>query len=160
MVGDLGVGKSQILFRFSDDSYTTSYITTIGIDFKIKTVEIDGKIYKLQIWDTAGQERFHTITTAYYRGAMGVLLVYDITDEQSLNDSINHLQYKIQYEMNQTEDKMTTYLTLNASINHEFHQIEISTIPPYNIKCTSTFAMNYYDNFQPNIGIRTEIKCR
>merc|ERR1712157_570251 len=60
-----------------------SFITTIGIDFKIKTVEIDGKRVKLQIWDTAGQERFRTITTAYYRGAMGVLLVYDITDEQS-----------------------------------------------------------------------------
>ena len=54
-----------------------------GIDFKIRTVEIDNKRCKLQIWDTAGQERFRTITTAYYRGAMGILLVYDITDEQS-----------------------------------------------------------------------------
>ena len=78
-----GVGKSCLLLRFSDDSFTTSFITTIGIDFKIKTVEIDGKRVKLQIWDTAGQERFRTITTAYYRGAMGILLVYDITDEQS-----------------------------------------------------------------------------
>eukprot|EP01083_Nonionella_stella_P032432 88789_1 len=83
MIGDSGVGKSCLLLRFSDDSFTTSFITTIGIDFKIKTVEIDGKRVKLQIWDTAGQERFRTITTAYYRGAMGILLVYDITDEQS-----------------------------------------------------------------------------
>jgi len=83
MIGDSGVGKSCLLLRFSDDSFTTSFITTIGIDFKIKAVEIDGKRVKLQIWDTAGQERFRTITTAYYRGAMGILLVYDITDEQS-----------------------------------------------------------------------------
>merc|ERR1712087_439287 len=82
-IGDSGVGKSCLLLRFSDDSFSTNFITTIGIDFKLKTVEMDGKRVKLQIWDTAGQERFRTITTAYYRGAMGVLLVYDITDEQS-----------------------------------------------------------------------------
>ena len=123
-----GVGKSCLLLRFSDDQFTTSFITTIGcvracafafataayaararvrttdastdgsvrarrvrtranrIDFKIKTVELDGKRVKLQIWDTAGQERFRTITTAYYRGAMGILLVYDVTDETSFNN--------------------------------------------------------------------------
>ncbi|KAK7837831.1 ras-related protein rabe1c, partial [Quercus suber] len=79
------VGKSCLLLRFSDGSFTTSFITTIGIDFKIRTVELDGKRIKLQIWDTAGQERFRTITTAYYRGAMGILLVYDVTDESSFN---------------------------------------------------------------------------
>lgn len=59
----LGVGKSCLLLRFSDDSFTPSFITTIGIDFKIRTIELDGKRIKLQIWDTAGQERFRTITT-------------------------------------------------------------------------------------------------
>lgn len=83
LIGDSGVGKSCLLLRFSDDSFTTSFITTIGIDFKIRTVELDGKRVKLQIWDTAGQERFRTITTAYYRGAMGILLVYDVTNEQT-----------------------------------------------------------------------------
>lgn len=58
-----GVGKSCLLLRFSDDSFTPSFITTIGIDFKIRTIELDGKRIKLQIWDTAGQERFRTITT-------------------------------------------------------------------------------------------------
>ena len=77
------MGKSCCLLRFSEDSFTPSFITTIGIDFKIRTIELDGKRVKLQIWDTAGQERFRTITTAYYRGAMGILLVYDVTDERS-----------------------------------------------------------------------------
>ncbi|CAG8640732.1 18435_t:CDS:2, partial [Racocetra persica] len=85
----LRVGKSCLLLRFSDDSFTPSFITTIGIDFKIRTIELDGKRIKLQIWDTAGQERFRTITTAYYRGAMGILLVYDVTDERSFNNIRN-----------------------------------------------------------------------
>ncbi|PPS07654.1 hypothetical protein GOBAR_AA12972 [Gossypium barbadense] len=63
LIGDSGVGKSCLLLRFSDGSFTTSFITTIGIDFKIRTIELDGKRIKLQIWDTAGQERFRTITT-------------------------------------------------------------------------------------------------
>lgn len=75
----------RVLLRFCDDAWTPSFITTIGIDFKIRTIELDGKRIKLQIWDTAGQERFRTITTAYYRGAMGILLVYDVTDERSYN---------------------------------------------------------------------------
>ncbi|KAF3916259.1 hypothetical protein ABW21_db0201616 [Orbilia brochopaga] len=86
LIGDSGVGKSCCLLRFSEDSFTPSFITTIGIDFKIRTIDLDGKRIKLQIWDTAGQERFRTITTAYYRGAMGILLVYDVTDERSFNN--------------------------------------------------------------------------
>jgi len=89
LIGDSGVGKSCLLLRFSDDSFTPSFITTIGIDFKIRTIELDGKRIKLQIWDTAGQERFRTITTAYYRGAMGILLVYDVTDERSFSNIRN-----------------------------------------------------------------------
>jgi Ras-related protein Rab-8A len=86
LIGDSGVGKSCLLLRFSDDSFTPTFITTIGIDFKIRTIELDGKRIKLQIWDTAGQERFRTITTAYYRGAMGILLVYDITDAKTFEN--------------------------------------------------------------------------
>lgn len=81
------MGKSCCLLRFSEDSFTPSFITTIGIDFKIRTIELDGKRVKLQIWDTAGQERFRTITTAYYRGAMGILLVYDVTDKRSFEST-------------------------------------------------------------------------
>ncbi|KAI3954258.1 hypothetical protein MKW98_018082 [Papaver atlanticum] len=94
LIGDSGVGKSCILLRFSDGSFTTSFITTIGIDFKIRNIELDNKRIKLQIWDTAGQERFRTITTcrSYYRGAMGILLVYDVTDESSFNNIRNWIR--------------------------------------------------------------------
>ena len=82
-IGDSGVGKTSLLLRFCDDSFSESYITTVGVDFRFKSVEIDGKLVKLQVWDTAGQERFRTITTAYYKGAHGIVLVYDITDKKT-----------------------------------------------------------------------------
>lgn len=68
-----------------------SFLPTIGVDFKIKTFESNGSTIKLQIWDTAGQERFKTITASYYKGAHGIILVYDITDRQSFNDIENWL---------------------------------------------------------------------
>mmetsp|Transcript_49208 Transcript_49208/g.71860 ORF Transcript_49208/g.71860 Transcript_49208/m.71860 type:complete len:109 (+) Transcript_49208:102-428(+) len=86
LIGDSGVGKSCLLLRFADDTYTESYISTIGVDFKIRTITQDSKTVKLQIWDTAGQERFRTITSSYYRGAHGIIVVYDVTDMESFNN--------------------------------------------------------------------------
>ncbi|XP_074301795.1 ras-related protein RABD1-like [Silene latifolia] len=86
LIGDSSVGKSCLLLRFADDSYVDSYISTIGVDFKIRTTELEGKSVKLQIWDTAGQERFRTITSSYYRGAHGIIIVYDVTEMESFNN--------------------------------------------------------------------------
>ncbi|KAK4478583.1 hypothetical protein RD792_014069 [Penstemon davidsonii] len=77
LIGDSGVGKSCLLLRFSDGSFTTSFITTIGIDFKIRTIELDGKRIKLQIWDTAGQERFRTITTGMDLTSAKIFATFD-----------------------------------------------------------------------------------
>uniref|UniRef100_A0A7S1B0B5 Ras-related protein Rab-1 n=1 Tax=Noctiluca scintillans TaxID=2966 RepID=A0A7S1B0B5_NOCSC len=85
LIGDSGAGKSCLLTRFADDEFTDSYVTTIGVDFRFKTISVDNAVVKLQIWDTAGQERFRTITSAYYRGADGIVLVYDICDRESLD---------------------------------------------------------------------------
>jgi Ras-related protein Rab-1A len=86
IIGDSGVGKSSIMVQFVDKTFSDSYMSTIGVDFKIKTININGKCIKLQIWDTAGQERFRTITSSYYKGAHGIMLVYDITDVESFNN--------------------------------------------------------------------------
>ncbi|KAI5095276.1 ras-related protein Rab-3C isoform X1, partial [Silurus meridionalis] len=105
IIGNSSVGKTSFLFRYADDSFTSAFVSTVGIDFRVKTVYRNDKSIKLQIWvkyqgyifsfyvktfslissvqDTAGQERYRTITTAYYRGAMGFILMYDITNEES-----------------------------------------------------------------------------
>ncbi|XP_021359664.1 ras-related protein Rab-8A-like isoform X2 [Mizuhopecten yessoensis] len=105
LIGDSGVGKTCVLFRFSEDAFNSTFISTIGIDFKIRTIELDGKKIKLQIWDTAGQERFRTITTAYYRGAMGIMLVYDITNEKSFENIRNWIG-NIEEHASQDVEKM------------------------------------------------------
>ena len=86
MIGDQAVGKTALLVRYADDNFSEVLLPTIGIDFKIKTIEMQGKRVKLQIWDTAGQERFRTITSSYYRGAHGIIVVYDVTDAESFNN--------------------------------------------------------------------------
>lgn len=85
IIGESGVGKSSLLLRFTDDTFDPEQAATIGVDFKVKTLQIDGNKAKLAIWDTAGQERFRTLTPSYYRGAQGVILVYDVTSKASFN---------------------------------------------------------------------------
>eukprot|EP00635_Sarcinochrysidales_sp_CCMP3193_P010621 CAMPEP_0118906234 /NCGR_PEP_ID=MMETSP1166-20130328/9965_1 /TAXON_ID=1104430 /ORGANISM="Chrysoreinhardia sp, Strain CCMP3193" /LENGTH=193 /DNA_ID=CAMNT_0006845517 /DNA_START=29 /DNA_END=607 /DNA_ORIENTATION=+ len=94
MLGDTGVGKTCLLLRYAFDSFSPTFITTIGIDFKIKEVELGGMRVKLQIWDTAGQERFRTITVSYFKGAHGILLVYDVSERDSF-ENIQHWVHQI-----------------------------------------------------------------
>ena len=79
LIGDSAVGKSNLLSRFARNEFDTNSKATIGVEFQTQVVEIDGKEVKAQIWDTAGQERFRAVTSAYYRGAFGALIVYDIS---------------------------------------------------------------------------------
>ncbi|KAK8641432.1 hypothetical protein V6N13_010837 [Hibiscus sabdariffa] len=86
LIGDSGVGKSNILSRFTRNEFCLESKSTIGVEFATRTLQVEGKTVKAQIWDTAGQERYRAITSAYYRGAAGALLVYDITKRQTFDN--------------------------------------------------------------------------
>jgi len=105
MIGDTTVGKTSLLVRYADNDFNESVLATIGIDFKIKTIDHEGKRIKLQIWDTAGQERFRTITQAYYRGAMGILLIYDVTNTKTWSNIRNWVR-NIEANAPQTVNKI------------------------------------------------------
>ena len=92
LIGESGVGKTCILLRFSDDTFPTAHQTTVGVDFKQKMINYKEKTIKMQIWDTAGQERFRTLTNSYYKNANGIILAYDVTDENSFLNVKNWLK--------------------------------------------------------------------
>jgi len=83
IIGDSGVGKSNLLSRFTRDEFSKDSKSTIGVEFATRQIEHDGKTIEAQVWDTAGQERYRAVTAAYYRGAIGALLVYDVTNRES-----------------------------------------------------------------------------
>uniref|UniRef100_A0A2D4ITN1 Ras-related protein Rab-19 n=1 Tax=Micrurus lemniscatus lemniscatus TaxID=129467 RepID=A0A2D4ITN1_MICLE len=95
LIGDSNVGKTCVVHRFKSGQYHTKQQNTIGVDFTVRSLEIDGKKVKIQVWDTAGQERFRTITQSYYRSAHGAILAYDIT-KKSTFESIPHWIYEIE----------------------------------------------------------------
>lgn len=92
LIGDSAVGKSQLLARFSRNQFSVDSKATIGVEFQTKTLSIDNKTVKAQIWDTAGQERYRAVTSAYYRGAVGAMLVYDMTKRQSFDNMARWLE--------------------------------------------------------------------
>ncbi|KAG8391972.1 hypothetical protein BUALT_Bualt01G0243000 [Buddleja alternifolia] len=86
VIGDSAVGKTQLLSRFAKNQFCLDSKSTIGVEFQTRTVNIKSKLIKAQIWDTAGQERYRAVTSAYYRGALGAMLVYDVTKRQSFDN--------------------------------------------------------------------------
>lgn len=86
LIGDSGVGKSNLLSRFTRNEFNLDSKSTIGVEFATRSIQVDAKTIKAQIWDTAGQERYRAITSAYYRGAVGALLVYDISKHQTYDN--------------------------------------------------------------------------
>eukprot|EP01040_Poterioochromonas_malhamensis_P008026 gene8026-8676_t len=95
LLGNTHVGKTNILLRFSSGTFSENFISTIGIDFKYRDVEIDGEQVKLQIWDTAGQERFRSVSASFYRGSHAIFLIYDITDHISF-DAVSNWMAEIE----------------------------------------------------------------
>ena len=86
IIGDSGVGKTNVLVRFCSNEFKQNYVATIGVDFKIKTISVKDHRLKLQIWDTAGQQRFKNIAYTYYKGASGIILAYSINDAKSFQN--------------------------------------------------------------------------
>ena len=78
VIGDSGVGKTNMILKYTQDTFKENYMATLGVDFKFKTVHCEDKFIKLQIWDTAGQERFNTITQSFYQGACAIIMCYSI----------------------------------------------------------------------------------
>lgn len=122
LVGDSGCGKSSILMRYTDNSFTESFISTIGVDFKIKNVDINGTLIKIQIWDTAGQERFRTITSSYYRGAHGIFVVYDVSNLESFRNVIKWID-----EVKKFSSENIPVILLANKTDIESSQRQIST---------------------------------
>jgi len=160
LIGDSGVGKSCLLLRFADDTYTESYISTIGVDFKIRTLELDGKTVKLQIWDTAGQERFRTITSSYYRGAHGIIVVYDVTDQESFNN-VKQWMNEIDRYANEKVNKMLVGnkcdLTSKKVVNTDDAKSYAETL---GIPFLETSAKDSTNVEQAFITMAAEIKAR
>lgn len=118
LVGDSSVGKSSILCRYSDDQFEEKVLSTIGIDFKVKYLKIDNKNIKVGIWDTAGQERFRTLTSAYYRNAHAIILVYDCTVRESFENLGAWLEEIYKYSTNKNAVKMLVANKIDKE-NHE-----------------------------------------
>lgn len=93
ILGDQSVGKTSVLLRYFNDIYNFSQTATIGVDYKIKTIDYKSKKIKLNIWDTAGQDRFKSLTQSYYKGSHGIILIYDITDITSFNNVKQWMYY-------------------------------------------------------------------
>lgn len=177
LIGDSGVGKSCILLRFADDVYSESYISTIGVDFKIKTITRNGNTIKLQIWDTAGQERFRTITSSYYRGAHAIILAFDLTDRKSF-EQIGHWMGEIERFATENvfvlligtkadlrEDHVITKNDIDMVCNtHKLDYVETSAKNNENIDelfnkvCDSTYLMKVANNGMNNQNIVVEGK--
>ena len=120
IIGDTHVGKSNVLLRFSEDIFQDSFQPTIGVDFKIKSINFENTPIKLQLWDTAGQERFRNITNSYYKGAHGIILVYDITN----HNSFQNLDLWLEEVEKHGATNLTKILIGNKSDLEELRQVE------------------------------------
>ena len=147
IIGDSGVGKTNFITRFCEGSFKESYVATIGVDFKIKSVSIEDKKYKLQIWDTAGQERFKNITQAYYKGSAGIVLTFSITDRnsfQNIEKWMNQIENNAPQDVSKviigtksdlTSDRQVTFSEAQAlAVKHSISYVEVSSKTGENVK--------------------------
>jgi small GTP-binding protein len=111
LLGDSGVGKSSLIMRWTLDAFSPSLTSTVGVNFKSKKITYHGELMQVQVWDTAGQENFHKITTSYYKGAQGIMLVYDVSDQKSLDN----VEYWIKNIKSHASDSVQVVLVGNKT---------------------------------------------
>lgn len=142
LIGDSSVGKTNLLSRFTRNEFNPDSKATIGVEFATRTLEVDGTKVKTQIWDTAGQERYRAITTAYYRGAVGALVVYDITKAETY-DSVS--RWLKEMEEN-ADDNIVIALVGNKSDLDHMRQVPTEEAQNFatehNLLFTETSAFN------------------
>ncbi|KAF8097415.1 hypothetical protein N665_0289s0004 [Sinapis alba] len=120
LIGDSSVGKTNLLSRFTKNEFSIESKSTIGVEFATKSVHVDDKIIKAQLWDTAGQERYRAITSAYYRGALGALLVYDIT----LHITFENVEQWLKELRDHTDDNIVIMLVGNKADLHHLRAVQ------------------------------------
>ncbi|MGH0132835.1 UNVERIFIED_CONTAM: hypothetical protein FKN15_050743 [Acipenser sinensis] len=151
LLGDSGVGKTCLLCRFTDNEFHSSHISTIGVDFKMKTVEVDGIKVRIQIWDTAGQERYQTITKQYYRRAQGIFLVYDITSERSFQHIMKWASDVDEY----APEKVQKILIANKADEEQKRQVATEQ----GIKLAKEYGMDFFETSAcTNYNIKEELE--
>ncbi|KAJ3451683.1 ras-related protein rab11 [Anaeramoeba flamelloides] len=131
LIGDSGVGKTNLMTRYTRNEFSTKSKTTIGVEFASKTIKIDDKIAKLQIWDTAGQERYRAITSAYYRGTVGAVIVFDITKYESFENCRKWIE------------EVRENAPPNITITLVGNKIDLESIRTVGNEKASTFAKEY-----------------
>lgn len=148
LLGDSAVGKTCFLLRYADDTFNDNHISTIGLDYRLKMVKMENeKIVKTQIWDTAGQDRFRAITKNYYKGAHGIILIYDVTNKQSF---VNIKNWVIQIREN-TTDKVKIALVGNKIDEEELRKVSSSE----GEKLSLEYDLRFFEtSAKKNIGVQ------
>ncbi|KAI3466713.1 hypothetical protein Pfo_023376 [Paulownia fortunei] len=136
LIGDSGVGKSNLLSRFTKNEFSQQSKSTIGVEFATRSIQVDDKVVKAQIWDTAGQERYRAITSAYYRGAVGALLVYDVTR----NVTFENVERWLKELRGHTDSNIVIMLVGNKADLRHLRAVPIEKAKAYAVK-ENTFFM-------------------
>lgn len=160
LVGDSGVGKSSVMGRYADNKFDELYVPTIGVDYKIRTIVLKGKVYKLQIWDLSGQDRFRSIVSSYYRGADGIFLMYDVTNNESfislrkwLDEINNFVSDRVQVILVGNKVDCGVARVIRSEEGEEF--ANTCGIPLMEVSAkTDSNVLNLFDNMIIGIGER------
>ena len=149
LLGDSTVGKTCFLMRYTDNTFQEIHMSTIGLDYRLKTMTLNsGKQVKVQIWDTAGQDRFRAITKNYYKGAHGIILIYDVTNQQTFENVTNWIN-QIKEE---ASEKVTIFLVGNKIDDEKNRKVETEE----GEKLAKDFQLKFYET-SAKTGINVEV---